>query len=199
MLDPAASVLHEQAEVLRGELVGQLQSFLQAVRHYSAAICKSCLSHFRALELLQLTFDLLLDGFGKGQRRRQQDRPGQCVVLGLGQKVGGAESGVGGIVGDDDGLGWAIHGVDADRSEELLLGKSYEQITWAAYLVDPGDRLGAEGQGRDGLGATCAKYGVDTCDTGGGELQGRDAAIGTGGSCDVDFVNACHLRRNDGH
>ena len=88
---------------------------------------------------------------GDALARRDQHRRGDGVVLGLGEQVGGAEFGVGGVIRHDDGLRRAIERVDPDVAVDHALGQRHEAIAGPEDLVDGGYRLGAVGERRDRL------------------------------------------------
>ena len=67
-----------------------------------------------------------------------EDGGGERVVLGLGNEIGGTEGGVGGLVGDDHGLGRAEYTVDVHTALDELLGIGNENVAGAADLVDLG-------------------------------------------------------------
>src|SRR5205814_2218472 len=99
------------------------------------------------------------------------------------------------IVGHDDGLGWAVDGVDADMTKDLALGERDEDIAGAADLVDARDRLGAVGEGGNRLGAARHENPGDTGDRGGRELHGRHASFRAGGADHARRRNARHSGR----
>ena len=85
-------------------------------------------------------------------------------MLRLPDEVGGAEAGVGGVVGNQDGLRGAVDAVDVHLALHQLLGVGHEDVTGAADLVYLGDRLSAIGHGPDGRHAADLVYGVDPGD-----------------------------------
>jgi hypothetical protein len=74
-------------------------------------------------------------------------------VLGLAEKVGGAEFAVDGLVSDDQGFGGAGEEIDTDAAVELALGFGDEGVARADQHVDGLDALGADGHGADRLDA----------------------------------------------
>ena len=78
------------------------------------------------------------------------------------------------VIGDGDGLGGALDGVDAYGPEDHALGGLNEDVAGAENLVDGGDRLGAVSEGGYGLSAADGEYPINVCDGGGGKDNGRD-------------------------
>ena len=62
--------------------------------------------------------------------------------------------GIGAGGGDDEDLARSGQLVDADRTEDLVLGEGDERVARPDDLVHPVDALGAIGQRRDRLGPT---------------------------------------------
>ena len=134
-----------------------------------------------------------------------RDQPGQAVgaVLGLHDDVDGGEGRRHGGVGDDDDLrrpGEGRRHADAALAGDLPLGHGDVDVAGPDDDVDGGDRLGAVGEGGDGLGAADRVHGVGAGDGGGGEHDvghacRRDRAART----PTTRGDAGDLGRDDGH
>ena len=119
-------------------------------------------------------------------------------MLGLAEKIGGAELAVHGLVGDYQSLGGPRQQVDPDAAEELALGLRHECVAGADQHVDRCDAAGAERHGAHRLDAAQhvdlvgAREMLRRDDGGrGSALEGRRAGR--------DARNACHLRRHHRH
>ena len=90
-----------------------------------------------------------------GQRERavvgDQNRLRRRVVLGLGEKIGGDESRIGGPVGEDHDLGRSGDHVDADDAEHAALGGRDIGVARTDDLGDRRDGCGPVGERGHGL------------------------------------------------
>ena len=83
-----------------------------------------------------LRFEFGADGLRQLDRIGDQHRPGQRIVLGLADQVGGDVAGIGGVVGQDRDLGRAGLGVDADQSAQQSFGGHHVDVAGAGDQVD---------------------------------------------------------------
>ena len=104
----------------------------------------------------------LLHALGELLRVGDEDGSGQGVVLGLAEKVGGDELGVGGVVRDDRDLRGACLGIDADHAVDRALSSGDVHVAGAGDDVDGvAQVLGSIGEHGDCLGSAS---GVDLVD-----------------------------------
>jgi hypothetical protein len=113
-----------------------------------------------------------LDAVGEGGVVGDEDRLGELVVLGLGEEIDRDQAGIVGGIGEDDDLGGAGDGIDADAAEDLPLGLGDIGIAGADDAIDGGDGSRAIGEGRHGLGAADAVGLGDAGEAGGGGDEG---------------------------
>ena len=138
--DALVRVLDDEGEVLGGVLVGDGEGFVEVGDEGEAASgSEGVEGNVAAGEIGGLLEELGCDRLGQGFAGGDQDGGSEVVVLGLGEEVGGDEFGVGGNVGDDQGLGRSVDGVDADDSVEASLGGGDEAVAGSEDLVDGGD------------------------------------------------------------
>jgi hypothetical protein len=105
---------------------------------------------------------------------------GLWIVLGLGEHVGGDESGISRVIGDDQHLAGSGEHVDAHPAHDLTLGLGNVLIARTDDDIHRRDGFGAVGQGGDGPGGTNLIDLIDT-DLAGRDQQGRaDPALGIG-------------------
>ena len=190
---------HEQAEVLRGVQVRQLNR-LRQVRgdDDAAAVGERLTGDLRPAQPFELVRELHCDLFGQRARRGEQDRRRQHVVLGLRQQVGRGPGRVGAVIGDDQRLGGTVEAVDAHAAEHLALRQRDEQPARADDLVDARHALGAVGQRGDRLRAAQRKEPIHFRHIRRSQDQVVDPRA-PGRGADDDFADAGHARRDGGH
>ena len=193
-------VRHDQLEVLRGQPVRHLHRLLQRRREHERAVgAERAGRDLPPAERRQLARGLGLDTVPQGPRRGQQHRTGHGVVLGLGQEIRRDPDGIRVAVGDHHHLARARQHVDPDVAEDPPLGERHVDVPRAHDLVHAADRLGAVGQGRDGLG-TADPVGLGDAGDARGDQHGRaERPVGRRRRDQHDVPDAGHARRHGGH
>ncbi len=138
-------------------------------------------------------------GVGNGGVPRDEHRCATRTVLGLGEEVGGGEARRHAAVGDDDDLRRPGVGIDADDARDLALGQRDEPVARPDDHVDRAERLGAEGEGGNGLRATDPVHVGDPDQGGGGQRRLRDPAVGIGRNAEHELAHPRELRGDRGH
>ena len=195
LAQPGIGVFDREAEVLGGVEVGEAHRHFQAFNDDDAAIFQRFFGHLPAGEFRQLGPDFALDRVGEGLAQGDEPGLGQAIVLGLRQKVGGDEGGVGRLVGDDQRFRGAGQAFNPHVAEDFFLGQGDEQVPRADDLFHPGHPRGPVGQGCDGLGAAHGKKPVGAGDPG----RGQDGGVRVGRGGNDDLLHPGHAGGDDGH
>ena len=139
-------LVHAKLQVLRGDLVGDVDGLAEIVSHDDLAITvNGGPGDFGTVQLRNLDFQLCLYRLCQLHRVGDQHGAGQLVVLCLGEQIGGNVAGVGFTVGDNEDLAGSGDHVDGHLAVDLLLGLGNKGVARAYDLIHPGDALGAVG------------------------------------------------------
>ena len=200
LVDPRPRVVQEQAEVLRSYPVYQVHGFFQGIDQYNPSLAvQRGLGYFDPGLFCDHPGDFGPDLVDQFLAVGDQNCGGQRVVLRLGDEVGGAETGVGGLVGQNDGLGRAEDPVDVDRALDQFLGVGNKDVAGAADLVDLGHGGCAVGHGRDGRDPTHLVEGVHACDLCGDYDRRVQGFSPLRRRAENDLTDAGHASRNSRH
>ena len=162
---PAPRVFDGEADMLRREMVGDADGFVQVIHHRDdSAPVRRRPRHRLAAQAREAPFHFVRDALGERLRKADQDGRCQRVVFGLGEKIGGAQRGVGGVVRDDERLGRTVKPIHSDVSVNQLFGERDEYVAGPADHVRFGDGFRSVSHRRHRLRAAYAEYSVHAGD-----------------------------------
>ena len=199
-VQPVKGIVHAQFQVLRRDLVGDVNHRLQVFRHNNlAVVVNGYPGNVRPFQLGNLLFQLIPHLFRQFHGVGYQHRAGHFVVFRLAQQVRRQVSGIGLTVRRHQDFARPGDHINGNNAVHLALGFRHKGVSGAHDLVRLRHGFRSVCQGSDGLRAACLHNPVRSGHFGGGQDSRVDLPVFSGRCGHNHFLHAGNLGGNHVH
>ena len=196
-----ALILQDNLEMLGSERIGHIYDLVHVIHkdHFAVIVpgYPGDLFGIQELQFLLYRFD---DGLSQLAAGGDEDALGHLVVLGLGQKIGGENLRVSGLVRQHQDFAGACKEIDANLAVALALGLRHILVAGADDDIHRFDLICSVSVGCDAVGAAGDVDLIGTCNIHGDQGLRIDISGALhGGSAGGNPLYAGHLRGNNQH